>query len=205
MWLLGLWGWGDMDLILRTFSVSNVLSCWLMIRKLNFDQGFLHLCSSAGGHFTLAAFLRLFQDIWTLLFVGGLLEGWRWGMVKLKRWVAKLGRRSLSQGDGWLSWYRYPVARLLATAALWVRIQTSMKNTKMGNISKGVANILWPAKKYTKNIFFAFWTIACTQWCYLYWLCNWNNNLGPLLVPWSHKKYNAEAMTLLNSLLSNGS
>jgi hypothetical protein len=36
------------------------------------------------------------------------------------RWVAKL------------------VARLLATAAYWVRIQTSLKNTKMGDISKGV-------------------------------------------------------------------
>ncbi len=42
--------------------------------------------------------------------------------------MAKLGRRRLSQGDGWLSWY--PVARLLAKAALWVRIQTSLKNTK---------------------------------------------------------------------------
>jgi hypothetical protein len=31
-------------------------------------------------------------------------------------------------------------ARLLATAALWVRIQTSLKNTKMGDITKGVTN-----------------------------------------------------------------
>ncbi len=34
------------------------------------------------------------------------------------------------------------VARLLATAALWVRIQTSFKNTKEGDISKRVANTL---------------------------------------------------------------
>jgi hypothetical protein len=34
------------------------------------------------------------------------------------------------------------VARLLAMAALWVRIQKSLKNTKLGDISKGVANTL---------------------------------------------------------------
>jgi hypothetical protein len=38
------------------------------------------------------------------------------------------------------------VAHLLAAAALWVRIQTSLKKYKMGNISKGVANTLKPAK-----------------------------------------------------------
>jgi hypothetical protein len=42
-------------------------------------------------------------------------------------WLS-LGDVWLSQGDGWLSqgdgWLR--VARLLATAALWVRIQTSL-------------------------------------------------------------------------------
>ncbi len=36
-------------------------------------------------------------------------------------------------------WIRLLVARLLATAALWVRIQISLKNTKMGDISKGMA------------------------------------------------------------------
>jgi hypothetical protein len=42
-------------------------------------------------------------------------------------------------GDGWLlSWS----ARLLAKAALWVRIQTSFKSAKMGGIGKGVANTL---------------------------------------------------------------
>jgi|688.fasta_scaffold274881_1 hypothetical protein len=45
-------------------------------------------------------------------------------MGGLGRWVAKL------------------VARLRVTAALWVRIQTSPKNTKMGDISKGVGNTL---------------------------------------------------------------
>ncbi len=43
---------------------------------------------------------------------------------KIGRWVAKF------------------VAHLLATAALWVRIQTPLKKYKMGDISKGVANIL---------------------------------------------------------------
>jgi hypothetical protein len=54
-------------------------------------------------------------------------------------------------GDGWLSremdgfegrWVAKLVARLLAVAALWVRIQTSPKKYKMGDISKGVANTL---------------------------------------------------------------
>jgi hypothetical protein len=39
---------------------------------------------------------------------------------------------------------------VLATAALWVRIQTSLEKYKIGDISKGVANTLWPTKK---NIF----------------------------------------------------
>jgi hypothetical protein len=43
------------------------------------------------------------------------------------------------------------VARLLATAALWVRSQTSPQKTQMGDISKGVTNTLWYAKKYTKT------------------------------------------------------
>jgi hypothetical protein len=49
------------------------------------------------------------------------------------------GSRVAKEGDGWLSWY----TRLLATAAHWLRIQTSLKNTKWaGEISKGVDNIL---------------------------------------------------------------
>ncbi len=51
---------------------------------------------------------------------------------KAGRWVARL------------------VAHLLDTAALWVRIQTISKKYKMGDINKGVANTLLPAKKYTK-------------------------------------------------------
>jgi hypothetical protein len=59
--------------------------------------------------------------------------------------VAKLERWWLSWRDGWLSWLEKGaklVAHLLAAAALWVRIQTSAKNTKMGDVSKGVANTL---------------------------------------------------------------
>ncbi len=44
------------------------------------------------------------------------------------------------------------VARLPATAALWVRIQTSIKKYKKGDISKGVANTLKPNKKYISEI-----------------------------------------------------
>jgi hypothetical protein len=40
------------------------------------------------------------------------------------------------------------VARLLATAALWVRIQISLRNTKW---ALEVANALQPAKKYAKK------------------------------------------------------
>ncbi len=47
------------------------------------------------------------------------------------RWVAKVGR-----------WVAKLVAGLLNKAAFWVRIQTSLKNTKMCEISKGVVNTL---------------------------------------------------------------
>ncbi len=65
----------------------------------------------------------------------------------------------VKQGDEWLSremggsvgrrvawkgrWVAKFLARLLATAALWIRIQTKYK---IGDISKGVTNILKPAK-----------------------------------------------------------
>jgi len=39
------------------------------------------------------------------------------------------------------------VARLAAAAALWVLIQTSFKNTKIDDYSKGVGNTLFPAEK----------------------------------------------------------
>jgi hypothetical protein len=46
-------------------------------------------------------------------------------MAKLGTWVA-----TVCNGDGWLSgsWVAKLVARLLAAAALWVRIQTALKN-----------------------------------------------------------------------------
>jgi hypothetical protein len=43
------------------------------------------------------------------------------------------------------------VARLPATAALLVRIQTPLKNTKWATSAKGVANTLLPAKKIYKK------------------------------------------------------
>jgi hypothetical protein len=43
------------------------------------------------------------------------------------------------QGDRWL--------RLLAMEAFWVRIQTSLRNTKWATYAKKVANPLCPAKK----------------------------------------------------------
>jgi hypothetical protein len=56
-------------------------------------------------------------------------DGWLYeSEVAYERWVAKL------------------VARLLATAALWVQIQTSLKKYKMDNIST-----LARQKKYTKK------------------------------------------------------
>jgi hypothetical protein len=59
--------------------------------------------------------------------------GW---LSKLGRWVVKLGRWVVKLGR----WVAKLVARLLATAALWARIQTSLKNTKIVDISNGVAN-----------------------------------------------------------------
>jgi hypothetical protein len=58
--------------------------------------------------------------------------------MEYRGWVAKY--------RGWVAKYRgyvaKSVARQLATAALWVRIQTSLKKSKMGDISKGVADTL---------------------------------------------------------------
>jgi hypothetical protein len=51
------------------------------------------------------------------------------------------------------------VARLLATAAFWVRIQTSQKY-KMGDISKGVATKLSPAKKIATTKYFVLASFA---------------------------------------------
>jgi hypothetical protein len=97
---------------------------------------------------------------------------WFWKTIALRRnytwffwdmWVAQQGDGWLSremggwiggwvaqQRDGWLSteagrWVAKLVARLLATAVPWIRIQTSLKNTKY--ISKGVANRLQPDEK----------------------------------------------------------
>ncbi len=44
------------------------------------------------------------------------------------------------------------VVRLLATAALRVRIRTSLKTTKFGDISTKVANTLLPAKTIKKDV-----------------------------------------------------
>ncbi len=50
----------------------------------------------------------------------------------------------MARQGGWLArlkvWMAVLVARLLATAHLWVRIQASLKNHKMGNISKEMAS-----------------------------------------------------------------
>jgi hypothetical protein len=54
-------------------------------------------------------------------------------------WVAKLGR-----------WVDKLVASLLDTAAVWVRIQTSLKNTKMGD--KSGQHTLARQKIYKKNM-----------------------------------------------------
>jgi hypothetical protein len=44
------------------------------------------------------------------------------------------------------------VAKLVTRlAALWVRIQATLKNKKMGDIKKGVASTLYPAKKKYKK------------------------------------------------------
>ncbi len=51
------------------------------------------------------------------------------------------------------------LARLLATVAHWVRIQTFHKKYKMGDISKGVVNTLLPAKQYTKKYTHTDWRV----------------------------------------------
>jgi hypothetical protein len=45
------------------------------------------------------------------------------------------------------------VARLPATAAFWIRIQTSLKNIyKLGDINKEVANLLYSRQTSDKDI-----------------------------------------------------
>jgi hypothetical protein len=63
---------------------------------------------------------------------------WRKWVAKLGRWVAEVGRWLAKVGR----WVAKFVARQLTTAALWVRIQTSLKKTKKGDISKGVGKRL---------------------------------------------------------------
>ncbi len=41
---------------------------------------------------------------------------------------------------------------MLATAALWVRTKTSLKNAKMGDINKGVPTHSRRPEKYTKKL-----------------------------------------------------
>jgi hypothetical protein len=64
------------------------------------------------------------------------------------------------------------LARLLATAALWVRIQTFLKNNKMRDISKGVAKTFYPAKKSykkciqkTENKNLVAWSLWTSNFC----------------------------------------
>ncbi len=59
---------------------------------------------------------------------------------KLRKKRLQTVTKTLTLG-GWVA-KSVPVARQLATAVLWVRIQTSLKNHKMGDISKGVADTL---------------------------------------------------------------
>ncbi len=59
------------------------------------------------------------------------------------------------------------VARLPATAALWVRIQTSLKNEKMGDISKRVANTTLACQNIYKkcpNRSLNVYCFGCFQW-----------------------------------------
>ncbi len=61
---------------------------------------------------------------------------WR-GISNYERWVAKLGR-----------WVAKLVPSLLATVALWVRIQTSLKNTKWATKPKEWSTHSSQSKKY---------------------------------------------------------
>ncbi len=66
--------------------------------------------------------------------------------VIINGWVAK-------KGDRWLSgrWVAKLVAYLLATAALWVRIQTSLKNTNWATQAKEWPTHSSPPKNIQKN------------------------------------------------------
>jgi len=83
---------------------------------------------------------------------GGLME-----MGGRQRWVVR--RRWLADGNGWPEemggltqiggcrrWVAELVVSQAATAAVLVQIQTSLKNVKMGDISKGVSNTFLPGE-----------------------------------------------------------
>jgi len=62
-------------------------------------------------------------------------------VAKIGRWVAKIGR-----------WVAKLVARLLATAALWVRIQTSLMNTKWATSANLSGQLVARQKIYRKTV-----------------------------------------------------
>jgi hypothetical protein len=62
------------------------------------------------------------------------------------------------KGDGWLEgWVDKLVAHLIATTALWIRIQTSLKNTKRATEAKEVPTHSRPQKKTIKSY-------GCQEW-----------------------------------------
>jgi hypothetical protein len=84
----------------------------------------------------------------------------RW-VAKSGRWVAKSGRWVVKSGR-WVAksgrWLAKLVARLLATAAIWVRIQTYL-NTKSATSAKECPTHFSPPKKYSKK--WLSWNVRC--------------------------------------------
>jgi hypothetical protein len=55
---------------------------------------------------------------------------------------------TLHETNKYMGWMVKLVAHQLAKEALWVKIKTTVKNKKMGDISKGVDTLSSPQKEY---------------------------------------------------------
>ncbi len=80
------------------------------------------------------------------------------------------------------------IAALVATAALWVRIQTSLKNTKWARYQHTLArqnNINFPPDTTQNVCVNCFWAVRVFFRCLWVKFCNWFTNMAPRVSEYS--------------------